>query len=457
MADGVYGGVLPPDVPAGRCTLSIRLGTFDTADDADDKPEQRIPTGATLTLTPNVSGPVILPDGTIMVIKGTTLTSDTGTFDFWAIDGMRSSVNPAGWNWKAVLKIDSATQVRFTFSPDSTSPTPLNLGTLIPVSNPQTGVATVVGRGVASISVDPDTRHVLFVMSDDTTYDAGAIPPGPKGDKGDKGDPGNPGAKGDQGDTGAKGDKGDTGAPGPANTLTIGTVSQGTAAATITGTAPAQVLNLTLPKGDPGDPGTGGGFVPMFGTVFLGTGLSQDSKYVSLMSVGGTANENAFVGEDYLTFTPISIQKALVCNSLSINITTAQASSTARFGIYNVDAATGKLTTVLWDSGVVDTSTTGAKTISATLTIPAGHYAVAIATSVSTVKYSGWAYPARVIGSGTAGGPFAFSGNGAFKPIGLTYTPANPLPNMTTYNSIRNDAMNSGAPIIVAQLSANPT
>ena len=195
----------------------------------------------------------------------------------------------------------------------------------------------------------------------------------------------------------------------------------------------------------------------MFGTVFLGTGLSQNSKYVSLMSVGGTANDSAIVGEDYLTFTPISIQKTLACSSLSINITTAQASSTARFGIYNVDPATGKLTTVLWDSGVVDTSTTGAKTIATALTIPAGHYAVAIATSVSTVRYSGWAYPARVIGSGTAGGPFAFSGNGAFKPIGLAYTPANPLPNMTTYNSIRNDAMNSGAPIIVAQLSADPT
>lgn len=184
MAEGVYDGVLPPDVPAGRCTLSIRLGTFDTADDPDDKPEQRIPTGATLTLTPNVTGPVILPDGTIMVIKGTVLTSDTGTFDFWAIDGQHASVNPSGWNWTATLKIDASTQVKFTFSPDSTSPTPINLGTLIPISDPQTGVATVVGRGVASISVDPDTRHVLFVMSDNTTYDAGAIPPGPKGDPG---------------------------------------------------------------------------------------------------------------------------------------------------------------------------------------------------------------------------------------------------------------------------------
>lgn len=52
-------------------------------------------------------------------------------------------------------------------------------------------------------------------------------------------------------EVGDRGPKGDTG---PANTLTIGTVTGGTtAAATITGTAPNQTLNLTLPKGDPGD------------------------------------------------------------------------------------------------------------------------------------------------------------------------------------------------------------
>ena len=40
------------------------------------------------------------------------------------------------------------------------------------------------------------------------------------------------------------------GAAGPANTLTIGTVDSGsTAAATITGTSPNQVLNLTFPSG----------------------------------------------------------------------------------------------------------------------------------------------------------------------------------------------------------------
>lgn len=45
---------------------------------------------------------------------------------------------------------------------------------------------------------------------------------------------------------------------GPANSLTIGTVTQGVVAATITGTSPTQVLNLVLPKGDKGDAGSTG-------------------------------------------------------------------------------------------------------------------------------------------------------------------------------------------------------
>ena len=55
---------------------------------------------------------------------------------------------------------------------------------------------------------------------------------------------------------GEKGAKGDTG---PANKLAIGTVTKGTeAAATITGSAPNQTLNLVLPKGDKGDKGATG-------------------------------------------------------------------------------------------------------------------------------------------------------------------------------------------------------
>lgn len=58
---------------------------------------------------------------------------------------------------------------------------------------------------------------------------------------------------------GSKGDTGATGATGPANVLTIGSVTSGkVASATITGTAPNQVLNLVLEKGDKGETGETG-------------------------------------------------------------------------------------------------------------------------------------------------------------------------------------------------------
>lgn len=56
-----------------------------------------------------------------------------------------------------------------------------------------------------------------------------------------------------------RGNDGQPGAAGPSNTLSIGTVTGGdTAGATITGTSPSQTLNLTLPKGDKGDKGEEG-------------------------------------------------------------------------------------------------------------------------------------------------------------------------------------------------------
>lgn len=79
-----------------------------------------------------------------------------------------------------------------------------------------------------------------------------------KGDKGNdglqgpKGQDGNTGPVGPTGAQGPAGPTGSTGATGPANSLSIGTVTTGTAAVTITGTAPSQMLNLTIPQGAAG-------------------------------------------------------------------------------------------------------------------------------------------------------------------------------------------------------------
>lgn len=90
----------------------------------------------------------------------------------------------------------------------------------------------------------------------------------PKGDRGAQGTPGakgDPGADGKQGPQGKQGIQGPQGkqgiqgSTGPANVLTIGSVTSGkVASATITGEAPNQVLNLVLEKGDKGETGDKG-------------------------------------------------------------------------------------------------------------------------------------------------------------------------------------------------------
>lgn len=87
-------------------------------------------------------------------------------------------------------------------------------------------------------------------------------PGGPPGPQGERGEQGLPGERGEQGLQGEQGD------PGPVSSLTIGTVTTGApgtlAGAEITGTAPNQVLNLTIPRGTPGSGGADVGEVWLF-------------------------------------------------------------------------------------------------------------------------------------------------------------------------------------------------
>ena len=79
---------------------------------------------------------------------------------------------------------------------------------------------------------------------------------GPTGATGATGPQGLPGEVGATGPTGATGATGPAGADAETPTLTIGTVTTGApgteAAATITGTAPNYILNLTIPQGPTG-------------------------------------------------------------------------------------------------------------------------------------------------------------------------------------------------------------
>ena len=95
------------------------------------------------------------------------------------------------------------------------------------------------------------------------------------------------------------GKKGDPGDVGPANTLTIGTVTSGIeASATITGEAPNQVLNLVLKQGDKGNPGDDAPTITGITIrqsdyhmiVTLSDGTSYDAGYCRGASGAGTGD-----------------------------------------------------------------------------------------------------------------------------------------------------------------------
>ena len=98
---------------------------------------------------------------------------------------------------------------------------------------------------------------------------------------------------------GAQGTKGNPGATGPANTLTIGTVTSGIeASATITGESPNQVLNLVLKQGDKGNPGDDAPTITNIAIrqsdyhmiVTLSDGTSYDAGYCRGASGNGIAS-----------------------------------------------------------------------------------------------------------------------------------------------------------------------
>lgn len=183
------------------------------------------------------------------------------------------------------------------------SPQVIEVG--VPGQQGPSGPVTVAVGTTTTLSAGSNATVVNGGTSGNLVLNFG-IPKGDKGDKGDQGNAGPTGAKGDKGDTGSagaqgpkgdKGDTGDTGAAGPPNALAIGTVSSGeTPSATITGTAPSQVLNLVLPKGDTGNPGADGedGQDGAAATIAVGTVTSVSSASPATVTNVGTSSAAVF-------------------------------------------------------------------------------------------------------------------------------------------------------------------
>lgn len=108
------------------------------------------------------------------------------------------------------------------------------------------------------------------------------------------------GAQGLQGTPGSAGSNGTNGASGPPNTISIGTVSSlaagATPTATITGAAPSQTLNLGIPAGASGSPGSNGSNGPV-NTLSIGTVSTLSAGAAATASVSGAApNQTLNIG-----------------------------------------------------------------------------------------------------------------------------------------------------------------
>ena len=115
----------------------------------------------------------------------------------------------------------------------------------------EVGTVTTGDSGTEATVINSGTEEAVVL---DFTIPQG--PTGPTGSVGETGEVGPTGPTGPVGETGEVGPTGPTGPAGETPVLTIGTVTTGDpgteASATITGTAPNFILNLTIPQGPTG-------------------------------------------------------------------------------------------------------------------------------------------------------------------------------------------------------------
>ena len=191
----------PPDLAEGRVTWTIGRGSSRAL--AAGRGVVRFRASAVAV---NFSTASVLPDPVEAPVLAGVMTP---------VDLIQN--DPEIWNWVVEPLVGVPWE---PFPIDVDGPVDLATAAVAPGRGPVRAVKGAPGPGLTG-QVRYDGGQIEFEIEGGTYTDPVEMPPGP---------------------------------PGPANTLTIGQVTTGepggAAAASITGTAPAQVLSLTLPRGE---------------------------------------------------------------------------------------------------------------------------------------------------------------------------------------------------------------
>lgn len=272
-----------------------------------------------------------------------------------------------------------------------------------------------------------------------------------------------------QGPAGPQGVQGATGPTGPATSISIGSVLGGTvAAATMTGTAPNQTLNLTLPKGDKGDTGNTGATGPTgpanslsIGTVTSSTTPSATitgsapSQTLNLVLAKGDKGDTGDTGPTGATGPANSLSVGTVTSlaagaTPTVTITGSAPTQTINFGLTKGDKG---------DKG--DTGSTGATGSTGPAgpanTLSVGTVTTGAAGSSASINITGTSPTQTVnftIPKGDAGTSAEFRGNDTTQNIEWRLTGAATWNTLVSYAAIQGAAQHDFAPDIAAARNA---
>ena len=215
---------MPDGTLYGTITGSVSAFIGDTENDTNDLPDRvPVPAGSTISFEPSISYVIVESSpkrDIIFATPETVMLDDDGGFSVKLVACDSPNLNPTGWYYTVRLNVPG--RAALTARVQVLGGQSITLGEAIGAAQPGAAIAKVEGP-----AGPPGHTPTVAMTGDQLVIDGVVVGPHL------------------------------TGPPGPASKLKVGTVTTGApgsqAAATLTGAAPNQVLDLTIPQGPKGD------------------------------------------------------------------------------------------------------------------------------------------------------------------------------------------------------------